>query len=124
MGATSTMLSKAECGRCRAQVTPARSPCRAHAACVPRMQQRHSISRTLLSQHKSSLPPPLKLKQSRPVLAVGDEAAWTEAGKQIAKVAFMIAGTRSDMIVAAFANRSTHKLTQVSKDRKQSLQQS
>ena len=36
--------------RCRAQVTLARSPCRAHVACIQRLRQRQSFSRTLLSQ--------------------------------------------------------------------------
>ena len=36
--------------RCRVRVTPARSPCLAHVACVPRLRQRQSISRALLWQ--------------------------------------------------------------------------
>jgi hypothetical protein len=32
--------------RCRARVTPARSPWRAHVACVPRLRQRQSFLRT------------------------------------------------------------------------------
>jgi hypothetical protein len=36
--------------RCRARVTPARSPWRAHVACIPRLRQRQSFSRMLLSQ--------------------------------------------------------------------------
>ena len=37
--------------RCRARVTPARSPWRAHVACAPRLRQRQSFSRMLLSQY-------------------------------------------------------------------------
>ncbi len=36
--------------RCRARVTPARSPWRAHVACIPRLRQRQSFSRMLVSQ--------------------------------------------------------------------------
>ena len=36
--------------RCRARVTPARSPWRAHVTCIPRLRQRKSFSRMLLSQ--------------------------------------------------------------------------
>ena len=46
------IIPKAECvcmrekdWRCRARVTPARSPCRAHVACAPRLQQRHFFER-------------------------------------------------------------------------------
>ena len=36
--------------RYRARVSPARSPWRAHVTCVPRLRQRQSFSRMLLSQ--------------------------------------------------------------------------
>jgi hypothetical protein len=36
--------------RCRERVTPARSPWRAHVACIPHLRQRQSFSRMLLSQ--------------------------------------------------------------------------
>ena len=36
--------------RCCARVTPARSPWRAHVACIPRLRQRQSFLRMLLSQ--------------------------------------------------------------------------
>ncbi len=36
--------------RCRARVTPARLPWRAHVACIPCLQERQSFSRMLLSQ--------------------------------------------------------------------------
>ncbi len=50
--------------RCRARVTPARSPCRAYIACVPRLRQHQPFSRTLLSQlPKTVHPPPLTKAQ-------------------------------------------------------------
>ncbi len=41
--------------RCRARVTPVRSPWRALVACVPHLRQRQSFSRTLLPQKPKSV---------------------------------------------------------------------
>ncbi len=55
MFSTQSVCMRSKDWRCRARLTPARSPWRAHVACALRLRQRQSFERTLLSQKLKSV---------------------------------------------------------------------